>query len=144
MSPCLFLDIVCRLMEKLVTSVRCPKGTMATKECLWWRETQQEASSSPPRRTVLCQRAAVVMGSSYLMAETKGMVINNNKDLAISYSPIINRVTGNKTGKQHNRTMDFNIPSLLRVASGNADPCDTEWKNSLSKFPPTLLQLSQS
>lgn len=131
-------------MEKLVTNVRCPKGTMATKECLWWRKTQQEARSSPPRPTILCQRAAVVMGSSYLMAETKGMVINNSKDLAISYSPTINNVTANRTGKQQNGTTDFNTPSLLREARGNADPRDTEWKSSLFKFPPTLLQLNQS
>ena len=115
---------------------------MATKEFLWLRETKQEASSSPPRRTVLCQQAAVVMGGSYFMAETKGMVNDNIKASAISHA--LNRVTANITGKQHNRTLDFNTPLLLREASENADPCDTEWKNSPSKFPPTLLQLSQS
>lgn len=144
-SPCLLLDIVCRLMEKLVTSVRCPKETMTTKECLWWRETKHEASSSLPRRTVLSQRVAVVTDSNFLMVETAVMVNNNNnKDLAISHSRTINSVTANRTGKQHNKTMDFNIPSLLREASGNGGPRDTEWRNSLSKFPPTLPQLSQS
>ena len=135
-------------MGKPVTSVRCPRVTTTTKECLLWNETKQEVIPSLPRRTILCQRAAEAMDSSFLMVETKVMVKINKGTVkptsAISHSPPINRIMANETGKQHNPVMDFNFLTHLQESSGNVDQWVIEWKNSLSKFPPILPQPSQS
>ena len=143
-------------------NVHCRKEM--TKEYLLSRKTKQEASSpSLPRRTMLCPRVVVVMDSSIRMVVTKAMV-NLNKDVAkrcqvTSHSRTIIEST-RKTGKQHSRTKDFNrsrikdfqhsitkdfsSPTTPREANENGVPRDTECRNLLYKFPPILLQLSQS
>ena len=148
-------------MVKLVTSVRFPK---ATREYRWLTKTPQKPNElRKPRRIMSCPRAVVAMDSRILKV-TK-VTVHRFKDRFTGHTVpsrhnTINRPIRSETGRPHSltmvskhrpnvgslrsRTKDFNSRTRPLETSENDARPDIAPRNSPSKFPSILAQLSLS